>query len=255
MARADRIILVTGAANGIGQAVSEGLAREGARVILSDVNVDGGEAVAAAIEAVGGAGRFLRHDVAIAEDWERVFADIMEREGALTGLVNNAGLVRLGPIVETDIDDWRLMKRVMLDGAYLGIKGAAPLIAQSGGGAIVNVASRHALNGAPNEAAYASIKAALCLLSRCASREWAARQVRINAVLPGPAITSILDNLPDDKRVFFDAEDLKEELGARVPIRRLAAAHEIAAAIQFLLSDAASFVIGAELVVDGGLSA
>ncbi len=251
-----KVIVVTGGASGIGEATCLRLAERGARLIVSDIDTSKGEALAARLGDGGHAARFFRHDVSSEESWLALLADIAAHENMLHGLVNNAGIVRFGSIQDTDDADWCALKGIMLHGPFLGIRLCAPLIERSGGGAIVNILSRHALWSAPNEAAYAAIKASAGMLARCAAREWAGRGVRINSVLPGPAATSILDNMPGDKRAAIgSAEALIAEVAGKVPLGRIAAPDEIVNGIEFLLSDAASFMIGAELVIDGGISA
>lgn len=253
---ADRPILVTGAANGIGQAIAMRLADAGARVILSDTRRDEGEQAAARIEAAGGIARFIPLDVADEAQWTAAVEDIAAHEGGVRGLVNNAGIVRYGTMAQTSWADWTLLKRIMLDGMFLGTRAFAPQIAAAGGGAIVNVASIHALAGAGQQIAYAAVKAAARIFSRSAALEWADRGVRINTLLPGPTATAILDNMPEAERAALDSVDgFEDRVRAAVPLRRLGEAADLAACAAFLLSDAAGFMVGADMVADGGVSA
>ncbi len=252
---AGRPILITGAASGIGLAIAAHLVGAGARVILSDTRLEAGREAAARLAGAGSA-RFLPLDVTDEEQWAAVADDIVHTDGALRGLVNNAGLVRYGSLAQTGWEDWTLLKRVMLDGMFLGVRTAAPLIAAAGGGAIVNVASIHALQGAGHQIAYAAVKAAARIFSRSAALEWSDQGVRVNALLPGPTATAIIENMPGEQRAALGAVDVFEErFRNAVPLRRLGASEDLAHCAAFLLSDEAGFVTGSDLVADGGISA
>lgn len=251
-----RRIIVTGGASGFGEATVRLLARQGYAVLIADLDMPASQALAAQLSTYGVDARAERLDVGDEAGWAALTSGMQSRGEALFGLVNNAGIVRFGDLAETSLQDWAALKSVMLDGVFLGIRCCAPLIAEAGGGAIVNIGSRHATAAAPGEAAYAGIKAAARMLSRCAAREWAPRGVRINSVLPGPAMTAILDNMPSEQRARLgDIDDLVAGIRAKVPLGRLAEPVEVAECVAFLLSEAANFVAGSDLVVDGGISA
>lgn len=253
---AGKVVLVTGGACGIGRATVELLARRGASVILSDHDAMAGEQAAGSTAGEVGSVRFVELDVTDEAGWTRTIRDIKGREGRLDGLVNNAGLVRFGSLAQTSLEDWSLLKRVMLDGLFLGVRTGAPLIAETGGGAIVNVTSIHALAGAPNQIAYAAVKAAARVFSRSAALEWAARGVRTNALLPGPTATAILDNMPTIQReALGPADEVEARFIGAVPLGRLGRSADLAECAAFLLSDAAAFMTGSDLVADGGVSA
>ena len=160
---AGKVALVTGAASGMGKADAQLLAAEGATVVVADLNVEEGEAVAAAI---GGSAVFARLNVADEDNWKAVIADIVEKFGKLDILVNNAGIIALGTVVDTTLESWRLVNSVNSDGVFLGCKHAIPAMAASGGGSIVNMSSVAAIQGQSFLAAYTASKSAVRALTK-----------------------------------------------------------------------------------------
>ncbi|UWQ20985.1 SDR family NAD(P)-dependent oxidoreductase [Jannaschia sp. W003] len=239
---AGRRAVVTGGARGIGAATCKALAEAGAEVILCDLD-PAGEAAAGAIGAA-----FHRLDVTREAGWEA----LRDAYPAWDILVNNAGIAAAGPRAQdpgsVSLDDWRAVMAVNLDGAMLGCREA--LRAMAGGGAIVNVASRSAHVGVPGAPAYAASKAALLSLTRSVALHCAAHRlpIRCNAVSPGATRTPIWAPM-------LDAGADEAALVADVPLRRFAEAGEIARTVLFLASGAASYLTGAEIAADGGLSA
>lgn len=253
-----KVILVTGASSGIGRATAVMLAQAGAQVILADIREDEGYAAVKEISNAGGKARFVLHDVAEMGQWLTILADIQAQESRLDVLINNAAIVRFGPLQATSVEDWQLMKRVNLDSVFLGTKLCLPWIVKSGGGSIVNIASAYALMSAPVEAAYSALKSAVRIFTRSVALECAreCNNVRVNSVIPGRIRTSVLDHLPDALRLQLGPLDaLEEKLIAGIPSRRLGTPEEIARGILYLLSDDASYITGADLVLDGGLTA
>lgn len=251
MGRVDgKIALVTGAASGLGRATARMLAREGARVVVTDINVDGVAKVAAEI---GPAALPLAHDVTQAEDWQRVLAAAEAHFGGLNILVNNAGIGPSGNVEETSLELWRLVHAVDLDSVFLGCKYAISLIARSGGGSIVNISSIAGVIAGHNMAAYNSAKAGVRHLSKSVALHCARKGygIRCNSVHPTFIDTPILDNLT--KAIGRD-EGLAK-LGRQVPLGRVGEPDDVAYAVLYLASDESKFVTGAELFVDGGISA
>jgi NAD(P)-dependent dehydrogenase (short-subunit alcohol dehydrogenase family) len=253
---AGKVALVTGAASGIGLATAELFTCEGATVILSDIDDMPGQAAAARI-----GGCYLHQDVASEEEWIGVLKTIRDRHARLDILVNNAGMAIGGDITGLSLVDWRRQQAINVEGVFLGIKHALPLMRENGGGAIVNVASTVALTGSGNLVSYAATKGAVRSLTRSVALQCAARKdgVRVNAVYPGIIDTPIYGQFEGTPKTNADgsrplARD-PEALSARfVPVGVPGTPQDIAAGILYLASDDARYVTGTELVIDGGLA-
>lgn len=250
---------VTGAASGIGRETALTLARHGAFVIASDLDLDGARDTAQAC----GAALALAHDVSDEAAWVTCAAVVQERFGRLDVLVNNAGIMMSRPFSEAPVEMLRRQNRINVESVYIGMQTAEPLMnaAIAGGAAgtsIVNVASIYGKVAGAQFAAYSATKGAVRALSRAVAYEWAKTGIRVNCVLPGPVQT----NLGTDWDPPLDAEGnpLAPEVAlaawaAMVPMQRLGAAADIASMIAFLASDGAAFVTGAEFTADGGYTA
>lgn len=244
-----KVVLITGAGSGIGRAAAVLAAQEDATVIGTDINDAGGAETG---KLAGQRFTFLPQDTSKKADWERVLGEIKARHGQLHGLVNNAGI--LGAMNTTfedeDIDGIRRMFSVNIEGVFLGCKLAAPLIRDSGGGSIVNLSSIAGLIGTPHLAAYGMSKGAVRQLSKtvalhCGRKGW---KVRCNSVHPGVIETPMGDKL------FNDAKQRADRL-AGIPLGTFGKADDIGWGIVFLLSDESRHMTGAELVIDGGITA
>lgn len=245
----NKVALVTGAANGIGRAVAEGFASRGSSVLLADVDVEAGEAVARHINDLGGTASFQMTDVADERQVAAMVGAAVDRYGGLDFAHNNAGIVGGGATIpEMPLDVWQRGIDVMLTGVFLCLKYEIPVIEARGGGAIVNTSSGAGLIGFPTMANYVAAKHGVIGLTKTAALENAVSGVRINAVCPGTARSKMVNDWIGD-----DPEKEKEVVGMH-PIGRIAEAEEIAAAVLWLCSDSASFVMGHSLVVDGGYS-
>jgi NAD(P)-dependent dehydrogenase (short-subunit alcohol dehydrogenase family) len=246
-----KVALVTGAASGIGLASAETLAREGAVVVLSDVQ--NGEEAAFAIRAAGGKARFVRHDVASEGDWQGVVAGIKKAEGRLDILVNNAGIAVAGLIHELKLEDWRRQMAVNVDGVFLGVKTSLPLMRKIGGGSIINISSIAGLRGAANLSAYCTSKGAVRLFTKSVALECAAMQdgIRCNSVHPGLIETPIWSQVVPGSN---EPMDLDAAAALRVPMRRKGWPEDIAKVVLFLASDDSGYMTGEEVVVDGGMT-
>jgi NAD(P)-dependent dehydrogenase (short-subunit alcohol dehydrogenase family) len=239
--------LVTGGASGLGRATALELARRGVRVAVADRDLDAAETVAAEIEVLGGAALAVETDVTDPDRCEQLVARCVEEHGALDLAVNNAGTTGLpGSVVDYPLDAWRATMAVNLDGVFFSMRAELPVMVAAGRGAIVNVASGAGIVGFAGLPAYVASKHGVVGLTRSAALECAPKGVRVNAVCPGSTRTPMLEG--------FMGGDAKVErmMTAGVPLGRLATPEEIAAAIVWLCTDDASYMVGHALVVDGG---
>jgi len=244
---ADRVILVTGAARGIGRATCVRLAAEGAKVAAADIEPAGAEATA---RAAGHGAIALACDVTDEESAKRVVAACFGAFGKLHGLINNAAARSIGAtVVELSLGDWDREIAVSLTGAFLMSKHAVPAIAASGGGSIVHIASQFAHVGIGGSPAYCAAKAGLVNLAKVMALDHAGQRIRVNSLSPGAIAT---ERLMDFHGRMAAAE---RELAPKHPIGRIGRPEEIAAAAAFLMSDDSSFMTGADLLVDGGYAA
>ena len=254
----NRVALVTGAASGIGRATAETLAREGARVIATDLNQAGVQAVVTGIQNAGFQARALSQDVASETVWADVIADIRLHEGALHVLVNNAGIAWAGSILDMSLDDWRKQQAINLEGVFLGIRSAVPLMRDSGGGSIINISSVAGLKGSATLAGYCATKGGVRLLTKGVALESAASgwNIRVNSVHPGIIDTNIWQTVtPAAMRIESNLVDPHALAAVSTPGGKAGQAQDIANGILFLASDESSYMNGAELVIDMGHSA
>ena len=243
-----KVALVSGAARGLGAAQARLIAAEGAPVVLGDVLEDEGLGVAADIKARGGQALFLPLDVTSETDWDRAVDAAVTNFGKLDVLVNNAGIFRRATFEETTAEGWDEVMDVNAKGVFLGTRAALAPMRAGGGGSIVNISSIAGLVGSSISAAYNASKGAVRIMTKSAAIQYAADGIRVNSVHPGLSDT---DMLPE---VFPDVEDQVKRRSA-TPMDRYGTPEDVAYAVLFLASDEASFVTGAELVVDGGFTA
>ncbi|NKZ38457.1 glucose 1-dehydrogenase [Oleiagrimonas citrea] len=244
-----KVALVTGASRGIGEATARQLARWGARVVVSSRKQDACEKVAEAIRAEGGAAEALAMHMGDTDAIEAGFAALDARDAAPDILVNNAAAnPYYGPLTEQDLDSFQKTLDVNVRGYFWTTAQAVQRMQAKGGGAVVNVASINARRPAPGQGAYSMSKAAIVSMTESFARELGPQGIRVNAVLPGLTDTRFASALLDD-------EKLMRFLRAQIPLGRAAQPQEIAAAIAFLCTPAASYVNGASWVLDGGFLA
>jgi NAD(P)-dependent dehydrogenase (short-subunit alcohol dehydrogenase family) len=253
----EKVILVTGAARGIGEAIAHACHAEGARVIASDLRHEAGRETAARL---GPRARYLPLDVREEQAWERAVEDVLTHEGHLDGLVNNAGITGLeegggpaDPERET-LGRWRAVHRTNLEGVFLGCRAALRAMRPRGSGSIVNVSSRSGMVGIPGAAAYASSKAAVRNHTKSVALHCAAEglAIRCNSIHPGAILTPMWEAL------LGTGPEREERLRAftrDTPLHRFGRPEEVAALAVFLLSDECPYATGAEWHVDGGLTA
>jgi NAD(P)-dependent dehydrogenase (short-subunit alcohol dehydrogenase family) len=257
-----RVALVTGGASGIGAACADTLAREGATVIVSDIDDAGGNALIATIAAAGGRAVYLPHDVTSEESWRAVIGDIERRHGQLHILVSNAGIgIMCTSIVEMSLADWRRQTAVNLDGVFLSVKYCLPLLRKSGGGSIVITSSIAGLRGSATLAGYCATKGGVRLFAKAIAMECASRgdNIRVNSVHPGIIDTPIWGKIRPDLAAATGGRNAPaidiEEYGRRgAPLGRVGKPQDIANGVLFLASDASSYISGSELVIDGGIT-
>ncbi|MCH9672707.1 MAG: SDR family oxidoreductase [Gammaproteobacteria bacterium] len=243
MRLAGKVALISGASQGIGAAVAQRFAEEGAIVILGDVNETAGEGLASQLAKTGAQAQFYRLDVTDSKAWEATVASLMADHGRLDILVNNAGIYQREPLDAISEADWDRMMSVNAKGPFLGVKAVLGAMRASGGGSIVNISSTAGLR-ASIAAHYGASKGAVRLMTKSIAMVYAKDGIRCNSVHPGPVETAM--------GYAAVPEDIREERLGGVPLGRYAAPVEIANAVLFLASDEASFVTGSELVVDGG---
>jgi NAD(P)-dependent dehydrogenase (short-subunit alcohol dehydrogenase family) len=249
-----RVILITGAARGIGAAACEVAAREGAAVVAADLLDGEGEALASAIRAKGGRAIYLRLDVSREPDWAAAMERIQRELGGLHALVNNAAIARDGDLEQETLEGWNRVLAVNLTGSWLGMKAAAPLLRRSGGGAIVNVSSIYgAIGGNGAAAAYHASKGALRIMTKNAAIRYAKEGIRVNSLHPGFIDTPMI--APFMKDASGAKSGMAQWIETMTPMGRVGTPAEVAEVIVFLASGAASYMTGAEVYVDGGWTA
>jgi NAD(P)-dependent dehydrogenase (short-subunit alcohol dehydrogenase family) len=241
--------IVTGAGAGIGRAIALRLSSEGARVALADLDERTAERVAGEID---GKNLVRRTNVARAEEVEALVRSVVEEWGGLDVMVNNAGIGVAATAPETSEEDFDRQMGVNLKGTFFGIKYAVPAMRDSGGGSIVNMASVAALVGVPDRAAYCAAKGGILALTRAAAIDHVGEGVRINCIAPGTVDTPWIDRITAG---YDDPEEARAKMEARQPHGRLVTPEEIAAMAAYLASDESASVVGACMVVDGGMTA
>jgi 3(or 17)beta-hydroxysteroid dehydrogenase len=252
-----KVSLVTGGASGIGAAIARRLAEEGAQVTITDLQAEAGARLAAELGCA-----FLQHDVTDETQWKDVIQRIDAQHGALHILVNNAGISTDNPRADTEhvpLAEWQKIQRINVEGVFLGCQIAIPLMRRSGGGSIINMSSVAALLSNPNNPAYGASKAAVRHLTK-STAVYCARngsKIRCNSVHPGliwtPLLKGVIERTARTSGISF--EQALKESQASVPTGQLISPEDVAHAVLFLASDEAQQITGAQLVVDGGLTA
>jgi 3-oxoacyl-[acyl-carrier protein] reductase len=240
----DKVALVTGGAQGIGRTISEELARAGAHVVLGDVNLEGAEATAKAINIIGGSASAVKIDVSNATEVREVFDFIIKDKKPVDILVNNAGITRDGLMVRMKESDWDLVLDINLKGSFLCSQQAAKQMMKQKSGAIVNIASIVGVMGNFGQANYSASKAGVIGLTKTLAREVASRGIRVNAIAPGfidTEMTRVLD------------EEVRQKLIEQIPLARLGLPEDVARCVNFLVSDKSSYITGQVINLNGGM--
>lgn len=244
----DKVAIVTGGSGGIGRAIATRFGAERASVVIADIDEDGAHETCSIIESAGGRASYISTDVSDREQVVRMVDRSIDLHGGVDVLVNNAGIIVFGSLLDCHPDDWDRMLAVDLTGAFHCTQAVArKLIEQKRGGRLIHIGSTASLLPAPQQAAYCVAKAGLAMLNRMAALEWASHGITSNLLCPLGAVTDINRELLEDPLVM-------ENLEATIPAGRLAKVEEIAATVAFLASDESDYVTGTEVVHDGGVT-
>jgi NAD(P)-dependent dehydrogenase (short-subunit alcohol dehydrogenase family) len=243
----NKVALITGGSSGIGQAAARLFAAEGAKVVIADVNAEGGEKTVSSIRDAGGTAHFVQADVSKAADVEALVAKVVELHGRLDCAYNNAGILgEIVSLVDHSEATWHQTIDTNLKGTWLCMKYEIPQMLKQGSGAIVNTTATAAIKGSPHRSAYAASKAGIVSLSKSAAMEYAEYGLRINVICPSHTRSHMLEQ-------FFELRpELEASFIAQAPMARIAAPEEVAEGALWLCSDASSFVTGHVLALDGG---
>lgn len=244
MGRLDtKVAIVTGGAQGQGAAIARSYVAEGAKVVIADVAKEAGQALA---DELGDNAHFMHHDVSDAASWTALVEDINARFGPVNVLANNAGILRFGDIERMPAEEVELIWRVNQLGVFLGMQAVTRTMRKNGGGSIINASSVEGLAGMPSCTAYAATKWAIRGMTKCAAMELGPKGIRVNSVHPG---------MIDTPMTRVHGGDAAMEYGAsKVPLRRVGVPEDIAPLYVFLASDESSYINGAEIAVDGGVT-
>jgi 3(or 17)beta-hydroxysteroid dehydrogenase len=248
----DKVAIVTGGAAGLGAAEASLLAKEGARVVVTDIDEASIEKVAAGIESQGGKAIAARLDVTSEADWARIIKTTVDTFGKLDVLVNNAGVIFYKKIEDTSLAEWRWLMSVNLDGVFLGTRFAIEAMKKTGGGSVINISSVAGLVGNPDAAAYHASKGGVRLFTKAAAIECSKAgygyNIRVNSIHPGVIKTSMADTLMQDEVKYKTALSWH-------PIGDFGETDDVAYGVLYLASDESKFITGSELVIDGGWTA
>ncbi len=247
-----KVAVVTGSGDGMGKAAALLLAKEGARIVITDINEAAAKKVAEGINSQGGNAISIRHDVASETDWGAVIQKTLEGFGRLDVLVNNAGVIIYKTIEDTSLAEWRRLMSVNLDGVFLGTKFAIEAMKKSGGGSIINIASVAGLIGNPDASAYHASKGGVRSFSKAAAIECSKAgydyNIRVNSIYPGVIETRMADDLKKDEAKYKTALNWHA-------MGHFGDPEDVAYGVLYLASDESKFLTGSELVIDGGWTA
>ncbi|MED1951387.1 glucose 1-dehydrogenase [Brevibacillus centrosporus] len=247
MARLEgKVAIITGGGTGIGKHTALRFAREGAKVVVTDINLDSANQTVDEIKNAGGSALAIAHDVSKEEQWQQVVAQAVEQYQKVDILFNNAGIYIIKPLAEITLDDWNRLMSINVTGVFLGMKHVMPVMAKQKAGSVINASSIAGLIGAPGHVLYGASKGAVRIMTKDAAIEYAQQGVRVNSIHPGYIQTGMVE---------YAAETTKHstvELAKGVPTGRLGTVEDVSNVVLFLASDEAGHVTGAEFVIDGG---
>jgi NAD(P)-dependent dehydrogenase (short-subunit alcohol dehydrogenase family) len=247
----NKVAVVTGAASGIGKAIALAFAREGACVVVSDINVDGGEETGALIKKNNGNALFVEADVAESDAVRNLVQTTVDHFRAVDIMVNNAGIELVQRLADTDEQTWDRLIAINLKGVFLGTKFAVPKMLANGGGIIINMASVAGIMGAGGLGAYNASKGGVVLLTKNTAMDYGKHNIRANCICPGFIATPMVENI----MALPGAQEIKNRIVDLCPAGRLGRPEEVANCAVFLASDESSYINGHALVMDGGMSA
>lgn len=241
----NKVAIVTGAGQGLGAAMAQGLAEVGAAVVVADINLQSATSTAERIKEAGGKALPVSVDVGGAADVKAMVDACVNTFGTVDILVNNAGINRRDPCIEMSEEDWDAVIRVNLKGTFLCTREVGKILVAKKSGKVINIASLLATVAQPNRGPYASSKGAVAQFTKVLALEWAPYNINVNAIAPGYVATELNTRLMEDKQVY-------DEITARIPMERWADPEEMIGAVVFLASDASSYMTGQLVNIDGG---
>ncbi|MFD0958463.1 SDR family NAD(P)-dependent oxidoreductase [Paenibacillus chungangensis] len=244
----EKVAIVTGAGSGMGLEEAKLLAQEGATVILTDINEDNVMKAASDIQAAGGQAIAYKHDVASEEQWSTIVNEVMSKFGKIDVLVNNAGISLAISMLESTLEQWNRVISINMTSVFLGMKHVIPHMIESKQGSIINISSIAGLTGGSGAGAYTASKGGVRLLSKAAAVDYGKFNIRVNSVHPGFITTPMSEEL-------IQNEQMHQWFLSQTALPRVGEAPEVAQAVLFLASDESSYITGAELAVDGGVTA
>ena len=256
-----KVAVITGAARGLGKAQASLLAKEGAKVVATDIEETGGTKVAKEIGGEGGEAIFVKHDVSSEQSWKEVMDKTLSEFGRLDVLVNNAGVLFHHTIEDVSLEKWRWVLGVNLDGVFLGTKHAIGAMKKSGGGAIVNISSIAGLVGMPDTSSYVASKGAVRLFTKSAALECSKMKldynIRVNSIHPGFIWTEMVDGVmkKDVEKTGMTYEEVKRFYEDMTMMGRFGKPEDVAYGVLYFASDESKYITGSELVIDGGYTA
>mgnify|MGYP005982991827 CR=1 FL=1 len=245
----NKVAFITGAAAGIGKTTAKLFAEEGAKVFLTDVNADGVQAVVKEIKDKGGEAIGEVLDVTNEEEWIARVKKATEAFGTIDILFNNAGIYIIDAITNIDVSTWNKLMNINVTGVFLGMKHVAPVMARQKKGSIINASSIAGIKGGSGHVLYGASKGAVRVMTKDIAVEYGGDNVRVNSIHPGYIKTEMVEYASQKTNLSL------EQLGAEYPLKRLGERREVANAVLFLASDESSYITGAELVIDGGVTA
>lgn len=245
----NKVAIITGGGTGIGKETALQFAKQGAKVVITDINKEAAMNTAQEIQAMGAEAIFVQHNVSSEEDWKMVVSETISHFKKIDVLFNNAGIYIIKPLTAIEVDEWNRLMSINVTGVFLGMKHVIPVMVEQKSGSIINASSIAGLFGAPGHALYGASKGAVRIMTKDAAIEYAGKGVRVNSIHPGFIETAMTDYASEA------TGRTTAELNAAYPLGRMGTTEEVAHTVVFLASDESSFTTGTEFVIDGGATA